>query len=306
MKVKKSGAGNFPLRFLYFINYSFRNRSFSEIHNIMRISDWNNPSYSFLHFHSFYKINNGLIIMLDKKSSGEFLNLITILLCLLTIYVHFSDSIFGYNFVHYSEHSIISSFVEDENLGKASWQIIVDLDQLSLFVYKNGTLIKTYPCSGGKDETPSPTGEFKIISKESWGEGFGGIWMGLNVPWGSFGIHGTRNPSIIGKKNVSKGCIRMLTENAKELAALVPLETPVKIVQENRPFFTRYLGDTGSEIWNSQVILNNLGYYDGDFDGKFGNQLRESIIEFQKDNGLKETGSLNTKTYNKILMYQNI
>ncbi len=244
--------------------------------------------------------------MLSKKNSGELLNLITILLCLLTIYVHLSDSIFSYNFIHYSENSIISSFVEDEDYSQAAWQIIVDLDQLSLFVYKNGILVKTYPCSGGKNETPSPTGEFKIISKESWGEGFGGVWMGLNVPWGTFGIHGTKNPSVIGKKNVSKGCIRMFSENAKELADMVPLETSVKIVQENRPFFTLYLGDSGSEIWNSQMILHNLGYYRGAFDGKFGNQLRESIMQFQKDNGLKETGSLNKKTYDEILMYQEI
>jgi hypothetical protein len=243
---------------------------------------------------------------MSGKKNGCELNLITILLCLLTIYVHLSDSTLSDNFVHYSERSIKSSFVEDENIGEDSWQIIVDLDQLSLFVYQNGMLMKTYPCSGGKNETPSPTGDFKIISKESWGEGFGGVWMGLNVPWGTFGIHGTRNPSVIGKRNVSKGCIRMLTENAKELADMVPLETPVKFIQENRPFFTRYLGDSGSEIWNSQVILHDLGYYNGEFDGKFGNQLRESIIMFQKDTGLKETGSLNQKTYDKILMYKNI
>ncbi len=243
---------------------------------------------------------------MSGKKNGCELNLITILLCLLAIYVHFSDSALIENFIHYSGYLINSSFAEDENIDEASWQIIVDLDQLSLFVYKNGMLMKTYPCSGGKNETPSPTGDFKIISKESWGEGFGGVWMGLNVPWGTFGIHGTKNPSVIGKRNVSKGCIRMLTENAKELADMVPLETPVKIIQENRPFFTRYLGDSGSEIWNSQVILYDLGYYDGEFDGKFGNQLRESIIQFQKDNGLKETGSLNQKTYDKILMYKNV
>ena len=147
----------------------------------------------------------------------------------------------------------------------------------------------------------SPVGEFNIISKDSWGEGFGGVWMGLNVPWGTYGIHGTKNPSIIGKENVSRGCIRMKTEDAKELEDLVPLETPVKIVQKNRPFFTRYKGDRGSEIWNSQIILYNLGYYHGEFDGKFGNQLYEAIMNFQKDNGLKETGSLNKKTYDKIL-----
>ena len=238
--------------------------------------------------------------MLGKKCDSKFLNILTILFCLLTLYVHFSDSILSNSFVHYSGQAKDYSFAEDEN-DRASWQIIVDLDQFSLFVYKDGMLMKTYPCSGGKNETPSPTGDFKIISKESWGEGFGGIWMGLNVPWGIFGIHGTKEPWVIGKKNASKGCIRMLSVDAKELANMVPLETPVKILQKSRPFFTLYVGDTGSEIWNSQIVLHNLGYYNGEFDGKFGNQLRASIITFQKENGLKETGSLNKKTYDAIM-----
>lgn len=93
----------------------------------------------------------------------------------------------------------------------------------------------------------------------------------------------------------------MQTEDAKELVDMVPLDTPVKIVQNNRPFFTRYYGESGSEIWNAQVILQRLGYYKGELDGKFGIQFRESIIRFQQDNGLKETGSLNQKTYDKIL-----
>jgi hypothetical protein len=227
----------------------------------------------------------------------KILYLLAILLCLLSVYVHVSGGILSR--IHY--HNSISSYDEDESLERPFWQIIVDLDQYSIFVYKDGMLMKTYPCSGGKDKTLSPTGEFRIISKESWGEGFGGVWMGLSVPWGEYGIHGTKFPSVIGKQHVSKGCIRMLTEDAKELAELVPLETPVKIVQKNRPFFTRYMGECGSEIWNAQIALSSLGYYKGEFDGMFGRQLRAAIFKFQKDNGLKETGSLNQKTYDKIL-----
>ena len=38
-----------------------------------------------------------------------------------------------------------------------------------------------------------------IINKAGWGEGFGGAWMGLNVPWGTYGIHGTKSPWFVGK-----------------------------------------------------------------------------------------------------------
>lgn len=219
--------------------------------------------------------------------------LMLVLLCLLNVYACFADHI------HYPRS--ITSYENDESLEKPFWQIVVDLDRFSLFAYKDGILVKTYPCSGGKVETPSPTGDFKIICKDAWGEGFGGVWMGLDVPWGTFGIHGTKFPWLIGKEHPSKGCIRMLSEDAKELSETVPLGTPVRIVQKNKPFFTRYLGECGSEIYNAQVALKSLGYYIGEFDGMFGKQLRQAIIKFQKDSGLKETGSLNQKTYDKIL-----
>lgn len=233
--------------------------------------------------------------MPGKETSCESLKIIyllAVLLCLLTLYVQLSDNL------------IIYSYEEDGDLEKPVFQVIVDLDQYCISVYKDGVLIRTYPCSGGKSDTPSPTGEFKIISKDKWGEGFGGVWMGLSVPWGTFGIHGTKRPWVVGKKHVSKGCIRMLTKDAEELADIVPLDTPVKIVQKNRPYITHYLGESGPEIWNAQVTLHSLGYYDGEFDGKFGKQLREAVLKFQKDNGLKETGSLNQKTYDKILEQQ--
>lgn len=86
---------------------------------------------------------------------------------------------------------------------------------------------------------------------------------------------------------------------------MVPLQTPVRIQQKNKPFFTLYTGDTGSEIWNAQVILNRLGYYNGELDGKFGEQTKDAILEFQSDFGLKETGSLNKDTYDTILKNRN-
>lgn len=46
---------------------------------------------------------------------------------------------------------------------------------------------------------------------------------------GDYGIHGTNNPSSIGKA-VSNGCIRTYNNNIIELYNLVPIGTPVGIM----------------------------------------------------------------------------
>ena len=61
--------------------------------------------------------------------------------------------------------------------------ILINLDEYRLYLYKDGKQIRTYSVSGGKPSTPSPTGIWKVTSKAEWGEGFGGAWMGFNVPW---------------------------------------------------------------------------------------------------------------------------
>lgn len=66
---------------------------------------------------------------------------------------------------------------------KVGYEILVDVEASKLWLIYNGEIEKEYACAGGKASTPSPIGTWKIISKAKWGEGFGGSWMGLNVPW---------------------------------------------------------------------------------------------------------------------------
>lgn len=160
--------------------------------------------------------------------------------------------------------------------------IYINLDSLILNLYKDGSLIRTYPVSGGKANTPSPTGTWKIISKATWGEGFGGSWLGLNVPWGKYGIHGTNSPWFVGKSNASHGCIRMKNSDAKELYEMVPHGTKVLIVQKNIPFRVLKSGDIGSDVLMVQKALKKLGYFHDWESGKFGDNLKKSVIKFQK------------------------
>ena len=72
---------------------------------------------------------------------------------------------------------------------------------------EDNRLIKSYPIATGKILTKTPFGTYTIINKQpNPGGPFGAMWMGLSRP--HYGIHGTNNPSSIGK-SVSHGCIRM-------------------------------------------------------------------------------------------------
>jgi len=179
--------------------------------------------------------------------------------------------------------------------------IYINLDICTMYLYKNGELLKTYPVSGGKPSSPTPVGSWKIITKDTWGEGFGGAWLGFNIPFGQYGIHGTVEPWFVGKSNQSKGCIRMKNTDVRELYKLAPHGTIVKIEHKNRVFRIMKSGAIGSDILEVQKALKALKYYNGYPDGKFGNGLKKAVIKFQKDNKLYGGGVIYQKTYDTIL-----
>ncbi len=88
---------------------------------------------------------------------------------------------------------------------------------------------RIYPVAVGKPETPTPHGTYRIINKiVNPGGGLGTRWMGLDIPDGPYGIHGTFNPESIGKA-ISNGCIRMYNHDVEELFSLVHIGTTVVI-----------------------------------------------------------------------------
>jgi lipoprotein-anchoring transpeptidase ErfK/SrfK len=96
-----------------------------------------------------------------------------------------------------------------------------------LKLYDDYHLIKIYPIAVGKMVTSTPMGTYRIINKQSNPGGpFGAFWMGLSKR--HYGIHGTNNPSSIGK-NVSHGCIRMHNEDVLELASMISIGITVYI-----------------------------------------------------------------------------
>ncbi|WP_138207132.1 L,D-transpeptidase [Haloimpatiens lingqiaonensis] len=113
-------------------------------------------------------------------------------------------------------------------LYRLQYSILINTKNRKLTLYKYKKIYKIYPVAIGKPSTPTPKGNFTIINKAfNPGGPFGARWLGLSIP--KYGIHGTNNPSSIGKA-VSNGCIRLYNFNIIELYNLVPIGTPVKIV----------------------------------------------------------------------------
>jgi lipoprotein-anchoring transpeptidase ErfK/SrfK len=129
------------------------------------------------------------------------------------------------------EESIFISYPEVQELYRApKYSITVNTTARGMTLFRDGKVFKTYPIVIGKPSTPTPKGNFKIINKAyNPGGPFGARWLGLSAPYGDYGIHGTNNPSSIGK-SVSNDCIRTYNNNIIELYNLVPVGTPVKIL----------------------------------------------------------------------------
>ncbi len=60
------------------------------------------------------------------------------------------------------------------------------------------------------------------------------------------------------------------------------------------------LGDSGNAVKTVQKRLKNLGYYSGSVDGDYGSGTRKAVLAFQKRNGLKQTGDVNSATLTKL------
>lgn len=110
-----------------------------------------------------------------------------------------------------------------------SYHIEISLRNHLLTLYNYGFIEKQFPIAVGRMLHNTPMGHFIIVNKQpNPGGPFGTMWMSLSKL--HYGIHGTNNPSSIGKA-VSKGCIRMHNQDVEELSKVVPIGTSVTIHQ---------------------------------------------------------------------------
>ena len=190
------------------------------------------------------------------------------------------------------------------NVENLTILIEVDKNQLHIVDLISNKFLKTYEVATGKIDTPTPLGTFKIIEKARWGEGFGSRWLELNVPWGIYGIHGTNKPSSIGS-NVSAGCIRMRNKDVEEVFDIISDNTVVHITKGeygplNNGFRELKPGDRGSDVLEVQKRLKIKGYYLGNLDGIYGEDMKKSLLQYLKDNNMLITDKIDFEIYNKL------
>lgn len=130
-----------------------------------------------------------------------------------------------------------------EPSGQPTYRIVINIPAFRLSLFAGDSFVKEYPIAVGKDVSPSRTGMCTVVRKvknPTWyppdgrppvppgpDNPIGSRWLGLS--WPGYGIHGTNNPSSIGRA-VTLGCIRMRDEDAQELYDTVPIGTPVEFV----------------------------------------------------------------------------
>lgn len=190
------------------------------------------------------------------------------------------------------------------NVPDGLW-ILINIHQKTLTLYEGTRICKQYPVATGASDTPTPIGTF-FINHRFAGElgGFGTRFLGLTVPWGQFGIHGTNKPGSIGS-NASHGCIRMFVKDSEELYARVPNWT--KVIIEGGPYglWDTHLtalgpGDRSSRVVALQRKLRALGYYFGSDDGIYGAGTIQAVRAARKALGLPAMDNADEAFYRAI------
>lgn len=151
--------------------------------------------------------------------------------------------------------------------------IVVSLSEHRLFYFPphkvgEAAVVRTYPISVGRMDWHTPLGLTHIVNKrekpiwyppesvrkEHQADGnplpkavppgpdnpLGEYAMRLGIPGGAYLIHGTNKPSGVGMQ-VTHGCVRMFPEDIKELFGLVPVNTPVRLIDQ--PYKMGWRGD---------------------------------------------------------------
>lgn len=146
-----------------------------------------------------------------------------------------------------STTSVISPDNSKAKLLDASPQkkVVVDLSDRRAYVYRQNTVIASYPIGVGKTGWETPTGTFEVMHMQKYpawqhpitgkifaagpssplGERWIGFWSdGHN----EIGFHGTPDSSLVGSP-VSHGCLRMRNADVRLLYEQVKLGLPVQV-----------------------------------------------------------------------------
>jgi lipoprotein-anchoring transpeptidase ErfK/SrfK len=132
---------------------------------------------------------------------------------------------------------------EPDDEDDSNRTVLVSLVDRKLAVIEDGVVVATFQVAVGADVSPSPTGEFKVVSRvenptyyhpgtvipAGKNNPVGTRWLGLSQK--GYGIHGTNAPGSIGRA-ASHGCIRLRNSDVEKLFTMVQVGDTVKIRRE--------------------------------------------------------------------------
>ena len=139
--------------------------------------------------------------------------------------------------------------------AEVSHGLVVNLAELAVYHFHQGTFMRRYPLAAGKRDWETPTGNYKILNKiknptwripdsimEEMGYNNADFYFevppGPDNPLGTYwmatsakgvGLHATTAPWSIGRY-VSHGCLRMFHEHIEELFPQVEVGMPIRII----------------------------------------------------------------------------
>jgi len=131
--------------------------------------------------------------------------------------------------------------MSDVKLTQHRWRIVVELAAYRLTVFQGPDVVRVETIGIGTAGTPTPGGRWyttELLKPPTPDSPYGAYAYGLSGfsgkedgppgAFGQLGLHGTNDPSTLGR-SVSLGCVRVSNDAISALATLLPLGVPVDV-----------------------------------------------------------------------------
>jgi len=159
-----------------------------------------------------------------------------------------------------------------DSVARVRRMVLVSIPDRKLAVIEGENVLATFPVAVGAAWTPSPTGEFQIVSRVAnpWYYHRGSVvpsgkdnpvgtrWLGLSRP--RYGIHGTNAPRSIGHA-ASHGCIRLRNRDVERLFTMLQVGDSVEIRGERDEQVAQVFGSAAddSTVAAAEVSAESIG-----------------------------------------------
>jgi lipoprotein-anchoring transpeptidase ErfK/SrfK len=164
---------------------------------------------------------------------------------------------------------VVAQTAKSNETRRVPRSVLVSITDRKLAVLENGAVVAGFPISVGAEESPSPTGEFKIVNRVTHPTYYhagavippgkdnpvGTRWIGLSEK--GYGIHGTNAPRSIGQAS-SHGCIRLRNRDMEKLFGMLRVGDVVEIRDERDEQIAEIFGGNADEVTVAAGVAGSL------------------------------------------------